>query len=341
MFDLGETQQITATDTTHVAENVLHDVMATADDAFSFDHALGEDHHVFFLEPESNLFEDKKSVLLVRFMEQPKDDIYLEDLCPTSCEMRERHGWSQMTVISHKRTWFRAAEVYDFFDKLDTLGFFDDFDQVIFTGSKAAAYAASVYSVAAPGSTVLLFSPMATADPARATWDPRLRDDIHADQSPRYRNPVGLVDAAKEVFVFYDPKEPQDARHAAMFTQDFVVQLQCRLMGKDVSYGLSRTDAFLRIIESAGQDSLTAKSFARIFRTRRRDRSYLRRLVSATRARNTPILTGIAARAALTKFDAKYFRKALANAQTELSSLGQDLPKVAHRKDAKIEQAAA
>ena len=341
MLDQSFSQEISVSETSNAAENVLYDVMAKADDEFSFNHPLGDDHHVYFVEPETNLFDDRKSVLLVRFVEPTDDANYLEDVCPTSCEMRERHGWSQMTMIAHKRTWFRAPEVYDFFDKLDVLGFFDDFDQVIFTGSQACAHAASVFSVAAPGSTVLLFSPVATADPKQADWDPRLSAEIHADDSPRYRNPVKLLDAAKEVFVFFDPREKLDAQHAAMFEQKFVTKIRCRLMGKDVSYGLSQTDSFIRVVEAAGQDTLTAKSFARIYRNRRRDRSYLRRLISATRDRSTPVITGVAARAALTKFDARYFRNALNTAETELTKLGQSLPNVATRKETVSENVAA
>ena len=323
MLDTGFGKIADTSDTVH---NVLHEEMSTIEDQFGFAHDLGPDHHIFFQETDKNVFDSKKSVLLVSFVEFSGEEEYLEDICPTSYELRERCGWSQMTIISRKRTWFRAAEIYSFFDKLDTLGFFDDYDQVIFTGSQAAGYAAAIYSVSAPGATVMLFSPMATADPERAPWDPRLSADTHADKCLQYRFAPKMLAAAREVFVFYDPKIELDAHHTEMFTQDFVQKFQCRLMGKDVAFGLSQTDMFLRVVEAAGAENLNAKSFSRIFRTRHKDRSYLRRLVSSTSDRKSPVVTALTARAALKIYDARYFRKALNKAEKKLEEMSLTLP---------------
>ncbi len=63
----------------------------------------------------------------------------------------EAHGWSMLGMMAHDWTWYRDAAVWDFFDRLRDEGFFKQFDKVVFYGASMGAYAASVFSSAAPG----------------------------------------------------------------------------------------------------------------------------------------------------------------------------------------------
>ncbi len=99
----------------------------------------------------------------------------------------EPRNWSHLCLIADSESWFRAPEVYAYFDDLVDEAFFEEYDQVVFYGSGMAAYAAAAYSVAAPGATVILIQPQAARGrcgyrlqlPAKSDLDDRIAVKRH------------------------------------------------------------------------------------------------------------------------------------------------------------------
>jgi hypothetical protein len=198
--------------------------------------------------------------------------------------MVRNHDWSHLCLASDGDTWFRAEEVYAYFDRLIDDGFFDEFDQVLFYGAGPCAYAAAAYSVASPGAAVVAIQPQATLNPRITDWDDRFTDMRILDFTSRYGYAPDMLDAAERVFVLYDPREKLDAMHAALFTRANVTKLRMPFMGDALQTDLLEIDQLDPLLQAAADGTLDASRFAALFRARRDYLPYLRNLSQAVNA---------------------------------------------------------
>lgn len=230
---------------------------------------------------------------------------------PLGFEMVIRHGWSHLAVISDGDTWFRDARIYGYFDRLIDDGFFEDFDRVVFYGAGPCAYAASAYSVAAPGATVIAIQPQATLDPRMVDWDPRFPEMRRTSFTDRYGYAPDMLDASDRAFVFYDPREDLDAMHASLFERTNVDRLRMPHMGDDLQASLMDMGLLLELLEQAGTGALTAAAFHRLYRARRDHANYLRNLMARLDAENRPYLGVLLCRSATARLRAPRLRRRL------------------------------
>ncbi len=126
---------------------------------------LGQDHTALLL--------DRGDTLLVTFETIRPLKSRSAQCAPLGFEISQETGWSALCLLAHRHQWYRDQSVYDYFDRLVDDGFFEEFKHVVFYGEGMGAYAAAAYSVASPGSTVVLLSPQATLDPRITEWDTR------------------------------------------------------------------------------------------------------------------------------------------------------------------------
>jgi len=108
-------------------------------------------------------------------------------------------------MISDGDTWFRDPQIFNFFDRLIDDGFFEEFDNVVFYGVGPCGYAASTFSVAAPGSTVVVVQPQATLDPRMTEWDDRFKHMRNTSFTNRFGYAPDMLDACAQAYVLYDP----------------------------------------------------------------------------------------------------------------------------------------
>ncbi len=147
-------------------------------DAEGMSQELGERHFATFI--------DRSSTLIVTFETQQGIRAMSETQQPFGFELVKAQDWSHLCIISDGDTWFRDAKVYGFFDRLIDDGFFEDFDHVVFYGAGPCGYAASAFSVASPGATVVAIQPQATLDPRMTEWDDRFTDMRRVSFTDRY-----------------------------------------------------------------------------------------------------------------------------------------------------------
>lgn len=272
-----------------------------------FEH-LGQDHFAAFIEGQDTL--------LVTFETQQGIRALDEDAQPLGWEMVKSVGWSHLALISNGDTWFRAPEIYDYFDLLADDGFFDDFERVVFYGAGPCAYAAAAFSVVAPGATVIAVQPQATLDPEIAGWDMRFVDERRRDFTSRYGYAPDMLDAAEQAFVLYDPLVTMDAMHAALFTRPNVTKLPLRHFGTAVQTHLIEMQVIYRLLAKAGAGKLTRHTFYKLLRARRDHAPYLRALMGALDAEGRDELTEILCRNVTARMKAPKFSRRL----RELSS---------------------
>lgn len=287
---------------------------------------LGKHHMAVFVDADTALSEGDSTTLLVSFVQADPDDMALSDICPLGHHLRQTAGWAQLCIVTTGETWFRDPALYGLFDRLVDDAFFEDFDKVIFMGAQMGGYAAAAFSVAAPGASVVLFSPRATLSPDRAGWDKRHRAARRLDFTSRYGYAPAMVEAAGEVFVVYDPAETEDAMHAALFTGAHVQHLPIRLQGGDTADEVDTIGFLAEMVVAIQEGIFDRLMFYRWFRRRRMVRRYLRRLLAECDRRERPYLTALAARAMMTYIVGQRIRDAYSRAMSQLEAEGRTLP---------------
>jgi len=279
---------------------------------------LGPTHSAALIEDGPNLLVTFENIHDIRA--QATTDV------PLGWILSQHRGWSQLCMMSNQQSWFRHRAIYEYFDRLVDDGFFDRYERIVFYGAGACGYAAAAFSVAAPGSTLLLTCPQATQDPAAASWDNRFPTARRMDFTSRYGYAPDMAQAAARVFVLYDPDEPYDAMHAALFSGDHVVRIRCRRMGPQIEPFLRRMNLLEGLVLLAMRDRISAPIIYKALRERRSYLPYLRRLLAAVEGRNRPYLTGLLCRSVLTRTNAPRFGRQLAQAELELARAGKSLP---------------
>ncbi len=214
--------------------------------------------------------------------------------------------------------------MYSYFDRLVDDAFFEDFDRVVFYGAGMGGYAASAFSVTAPGATVIAVQPVASLDPEVAGWDRRHLHQRRLNFTDRYGFAPDMTEGAGEVFVLFDPEQQLDAMHAALFARPHVTLLRCRLLGEKLESELGKMNVLPQLIDAAGDGQLAASLFARVYRNRRRHLPYLRQLMARLDIARRPRLAALVARNVSARMPAPEFRERLA----DLIAQGVGLPAV-------------
>ena len=199
---------------------------------------------------------------------------------PLGWDMAKDQGWSHLGLICDGDTWFRDRSVYAYFDEKVDDGFFDGFSHVIFYGAGPCGYAAAAFSVVAPGARVLAIQPQASLDPRVTEWDRRFLDMGRVSFTDRYGYAPDMLEAASRAYVVYDPMQPEDAMHAALFTRPNVTKLRLPHMGGALQGDLLQMGIMHEVITTAARGRLTPARFAAMARARRDHLPYLRRLLS-------------------------------------------------------------
>lgn len=274
--------------------------------------ALGDHLAAAFLEAGPNLIVTFENGDILR-----RQNRYAE---PTGFAYTRRDGWSSLAIVSSRMSWFREAELIEYFDRLADEGFFDTFDNVLFYGEQTGGYAACTYSVTAPGSTVLALSPISTLTPSIAGFDPRSRRAKQVDFTSRYGFAPSMVEAAKDAYVVFCPQHRQESIHAAIFTRDNVTKLPAFGSAVGMSELLEELDVLEDIIRAAMAGSLTRSVFGDQYRARREHAPYLQALMRrAIEAGHQKLAVGACA-VALREVDDPELRQIYEDLQTQLSN---------------------
>lgn len=283
-------------------------VMARAEHEGAAD-KLGRSHFAAFVHAGPTLLVTFETVQGMRGL--------TESAQPLGWHMSQSEGWSHLLLACDGDTWFRAPEVYAYFDQLIDDGFFDEFDRVVFYGAGPCGYAAAAFSVAAPGATVVAIQPQATLDPRVTEWDDRFTHMRRTDFTNRFGFAPDMIDGAERAYVIYDPAEPLDAMHAALFTRPNVTKFRMRYMGEALQTHLLFMKRLFPLIAAAADGTLDRQRFAGLLRARRNHLPYLRRLLTQLEAADRTGLTEVLCRHVAARFTAPRFARRLRMLEAE------------------------
>lgn len=264
--------------------------------------SIGDHHAALFIDAGPNLlvsFENRASAMSNPFGR------------PRGFDMATRENWSLLTILADRDTWFRAPELYGYFDRLVDEAFLEDFDKVLFFGIHDAGYAAAAYSVTAPGASALLIRPVATLDPAVTSWERRFISKRRLDFTTRYGYAPDMVEALHKAHVIFDPTKAADAMHAALYrgpNVSFYPTRQARPRIEALFDGIGITSSLL---SAAMDDTLDKARFAELWRRRRTSASYVRNLLKRVEMDERPDLAARICAYGVTTPDAEFYQDRL------------------------------
>lgn len=257
--------------------DALEDV---AEDHGYFEH-LGRDLSALFIDAGPKLlvtFETRTSI--------PRMSARNE---PFGFEFVRNDGWSHLCILTETESVFRAPRLYRFFDTLVDECFFDRFDDVLFCGGHLAGYAASAFSVTAPGARVLVFRPLATLESDRAGWDTRHGPFRRHSFTDRYGYAPDMTEAAEKVHVVFDPTDRADAMHAALFVAPNVVLHRARYFGIDLMQRFHEGEILAPMLRAAMDGTLDHSALGKLLRPLRwSSNARIVRLLNILRSRARP-----------------------------------------------------
>lgn len=224
----------------------------------------------------------------------------LSDRLPRGVRFIQSQGWSTLGIAAHGWTWYRAGAVHDFFDALREGGFFNQFRQVWFYGGSMAGYAAAAFSSAAPGARVIALAPQATLDRDLTTgWESRYRIAWRRDFTDRYGYAPDHAAKAQQVWLFFDPRAPLDATHAALFRSPNVTRIRCRSFGHLLGSVMTRMGVLGPIVNGLISGELDEAGLYRLLRARHVDPGYQKHLLARLTETSRPGLRYRLSRAVL------------------------------------------
>ncbi len=271
---------------------------------------LGEEHTALYVE--------RGKTLMVTF--ENLDHIYgrEDDKMPWGYGFVQSHGWSMLGMMAHGWTWYRDTDVFDFFDRLRDEGFFDRFDKVVFYGASMGAYAASIFSSAAPGATVIAISPQATLDRSITPWEKRYHKVWRRNFTGRYGYAPDLVQSAEAVYMFYDPRSDPDSMHAALFRGDNIQKFSCKFMGHRIASQWMQLGLLKPVVEGCVSGELTANQFYKLLRARRESPKFQKEMLNMLKTMQRPKLLIQYCDAVLARRGAPHFKNARKQARQSL-----------------------
>ena len=307
------------TGTTRAADrNSWRDELRSMGEAHGFYEELGPDHTALFVR--------KGKTLIVTF--ENLDHVFEqnEDRMPWGFGFVQQQGWSILGLMAHEYSWYRDAEVIRFFDRLKEEKFFDQFDKVVFYGASMGGYAACAFSAACPGASVFAISPQATLDRDVASWETRYQKAWARNFSNGYGYAPDMIHDASQVFLLYDPLEPLDAMHAALFRGDNLTKLKCRFQGHRIASGLIHLKILKPVVGGCVDGTLNRTEFYQMLRARKTFRRYLRELINRIDERRHPWLVALMAEYVLAQGAGPVFRKKLKSSAAILNAQGRQIP---------------
>ncbi len=267
----------------------------------------------------SALFVKRGNTLIVSFENLHHIYRHGEDRLPWGLGKTRAGDMSVLGLMAHDWTWYRDEAVFDFFDRLKSDGFFDQFDRILFYGASMGAYAACAFSGAAPGSTVICVSPQATLDRDIAPWETRFRQAWRRDFTRPHGYAPEMITGAENVYLFYDPTAQLDSMHAVLFQGNNLTKFKCRFMGQQITSFWESMQVVNPIVNKCLQASLTPSGYYRMMRKRHDSSRYQKEILIRLRDQQRHELLVRYCNAILARRRAPAFRRELNNA---LKTLG-------------------
>lgn len=127
--------------------------------------------------------------------------------------------------------WYCDEVVYDFFDELCDIGFFNCFKKVVFYGVLMGVYVVVVFSVVVSGVIVILILFQVMLDCEKVSWEYCYFKVWWCNFKDCYGYVLDYVMVVENVYVFYDLCMLQDVMYVMLFDSLNIMKFLCCFLG--------------------------------------------------------------------------------------------------------------
>lgn len=181
-----------------------------------------------------------------------------------------KFGYSHLGFSTSQANWFRDQEVIDLLENLKAQGFFKKFQNVAFTGTSMGGFAALAFSQIVPGSNVIVFSPQTSLDTKLVPWETRFKVGQRADWALPYSDGAKGLEAAKNVYIVYDPIFSLDKKQMDRIPElPNLHRLKLPGCGHKTAVALRRLDLLKYVQEKGIEGNIDVGLFRKLARRRR------------------------------------------------------------------------
>jgi hypothetical protein len=215
-------------------------------------------------------FVDRGSEQLVISFDNLSDAGYPHpNIEPWAAKFISDNGWSHLGVYARGPSWYRDAQLIEFFEKLHRDGFFARFDRVALIGTSMGGFASLVFSSFAPGATVVALSPQTTLHADLVPWETRFGKGRAQNWDLPYSDAAEHLDTVGQVYVVYDPFMQADKRHVMRLPQDRLIHLKGFGFGHKTAVVLRRIEYLKSFMYGAITGTLKPDEFYDAARARK------------------------------------------------------------------------
>jgi len=199
----------------------------------------------------------------------------------------EALNYSVLGVQSHQKDWYRNAETPAMISELQASGYFDRFENIVFTGTSMGGFAALCFAGLVPGARVLAFSPQSTLNRRIAPFERRYPYPFRKFdwESPDYLDAAKHVDAISGGHVFYDPKVPEDHQHAKRLLRGNLKGIRVPHAGHTLIRIVVKAGALEHLLETYPSTGKINRTFFELLRNRRDNPVWAKQIIKSTYAR--------------------------------------------------------
>lgn len=216
-------------------------------------------------------------------------------------------GHSVLGVLAGQSDWFRNPALHKELLALRDRGFFRQFEQVVMTGTSMGGFGAAAFASLAPGCRVISYTPQSTLRADLVPWETNHRKGRRQRWDGLFSDAAVESQQAAEVYLFYDPFNTEDRRHADRFIGANVRRLRSPLLGHGLPEAFAAMGILKDIFRKASTGTLDSAWFSTQMRARKTLPKYHREMLHAL-ARHRHFKTGAeVARRAVGRFDNPLF----------------------------------
>jgi pimeloyl-ACP methyl ester carboxylesterase len=237
-------------------------------------------------------FERRGPILLVPFDNLATLDEPYPRL-PWLHKRAEDLGYSLLGVQSFAKDWFRNPTAPDLLRRLVKIGFFDQFEKILFVGASMGAFGALNFAPLVPRARVLAFSPQSTMNRTIVPFDSRFPYAVRRTnwEGQPFLDAAAAVPYIPKVAILFDPFVPEDKAHAMRLNGPNVQLLKAGHYTHEAIRVVIKSDALHAMIREFIETDQIGLEFWRNMRARRSLRKWKRALVDSLVKKDHPKLT--------------------------------------------------
>ncbi len=191
-------------------------------------------------------------------------------------------GWDGLFMMPMVLDWYQDQVIWDFFDAMQSSGFFEAYESVVTYGNSLGGFAALAFASMCNAERVVAIQPRVTLRRAMP-WPSEMSENLVYPRNGEHANALVDLQDDVEILVFADPYSARDWAHASCVPAAKLFEVP--LVGHEIPDFLLELGVFGQVARRAIAGQLDEGWFANVMQAKAQSRIYQRVLAAELRRR--------------------------------------------------------